>query len=288
MILVDFSQTFIAAVMAITINGGVPVEEGLIRHVALKMLRSYNQKFGKEYGEMVICCDHYKSWRKEIFPYYKAHRKVVHDKSPVDWNGLYDYLAIVIDEIDKNFPYRVIKVEGAEGDDVIGTMVRNRPERLMGDHEPTLIISGDEDFCQLQVYDNVRQYYPLKKKIIDTPNPKEFLLEHIICGDAGDGVPNILNPDNAIVDKFTKKKMTAGRLVELKNRYKSSKTTIAQDFDYRFERNSKLIDLLYTPMELQRQIVSVYNGQSGKDRKKIYPYLMKMRLKDLMGVMGDF
>lgn len=288
MILVDFSQTFISGVMAITNNGKLPIEEGLIRHTALNMLRSYNQKFGKEYGEMVICCDHYHTWRKDVFPYYKCRRQLAHKDSLVDWNGMYTYLAKVIGEITDNFPYRVIKVDGAEGDDVIGTMVRNRGEQMMGGYETTLIISGDEDFCQLQSYDNVKQYYPLKKRIIANPNPKDFLLEHIIDGDYGDDIPNILNSDDAIINKLSKKKMTAGRLEELKNRYKSSKTTIVEEVDIRFERNKKLIDLIYTPMELQRQIVAVYCSQSGKDRKKIQHYLMKYRLKDLMAVIGEF
>jgi 5'-3' exonuclease len=52
----------------------IPVEEDLLRHMVLNAIRSYNVKFRREYGQMIIACDDRRSWRKELFPYYKANR----------------------------------------------------------------------------------------------------------------------------------------------------------------------------------------------------------------------
>ena len=73
MILVDMNQVMIATLMA-HISQSKTVEESLIRHTVLNCLRSYKRKYHL-YGEMVICCDHRKNWRKLIFPEYKSHRK---------------------------------------------------------------------------------------------------------------------------------------------------------------------------------------------------------------------
>lgn len=282
MILVDFSQTIIAAVMAQTKNGKLPIEEGLIRYISLNMLRSYNSKFRKDYGELVVCCDHQHTWRKDMFPLYKKHRSAAKTKSKLDWNQMYRYMDIIIKEFYDFLPYRVIQVEGAEGDDVIATLVKNRGEGWF-DKEQILIISGDLDFCQLQQLSNVRQYHPLKKRIIIEPHPQNFLLEHIICGDEGDGIPSVINPPNAIYDKLPKKRMTKKILESIK-----TGQFIQDEYRRRFEQNSTLIDLSYCPDEICRGIMYEFETQVGKDRSKLFNYFMNKKIKGLMQNIGDF
>ena len=70
MIIVDYNAIAIAGV----ITQKMQIDEHLIRHMILNTIRMYNKKFRKEYGQMVIACDH-SSWRREVFPQYKASRK---------------------------------------------------------------------------------------------------------------------------------------------------------------------------------------------------------------------
>ena len=74
MILLDFSNIIVGSIM---VSSRVPNEErfseDFIRHLVLNSIRSYRKKYHKKYGEMVICTDHLYSWRKEVFPFYKAH-----------------------------------------------------------------------------------------------------------------------------------------------------------------------------------------------------------------------
>ena len=144
MILLDYSQTVIGSFMAMSKGGGV-VEEDMLRHIILNTIRQFRKQFTEEYGEIVICCDHYKNWRKDVFPEYKANRRPKRDSDPVDWQHLFDCLNIMRDDLEKYFPYKVVYVEGAEADDIIGVLVHHYKE------VPTLILSSDKDFIQLHI-----------------------------------------------------------------------------------------------------------------------------------------
>ena len=154
MIIIDLNQVMISNFMAqIGNHTNLEVEEGLLRHMILNSIRSYMQKFKSEYGEVVIACDDRKYWRREVFPYYKANRKKAREASEIDWTSVFESLNTIRDELKMFFPYRVIQAEGAEADDVIGTLV----EKFGNTSEKILILSGDKDFVQLQTYMNVKQ-----------------------------------------------------------------------------------------------------------------------------------
>ena len=174
MILVDYSQIAIANIMQSARQG---VNEDMVRHMILNTLRMYRNKFSDEYGELVLCCDNSNNWRKEIFEHYKAPRKVQREKSDFDWNNLFTILNNIRRELKETFPYKMVYIDHAEADDIIATLVLNREEKLNGvvsEQEPILILSSDKDFVQLQRFENVKQYSPLKKKFLNTDNPETF------------------------------------------------------------------------------------------------------------------
>ena len=191
-ILVDLNQVMISGLLS-QVSPKEKLEEDLIRHIVLNTLRSNVKKF-KEYGEVIICCDNKHYWRKDYFPYYKAHRTKDREKSDWDWGMIFKVLNMLRDDLKTHFPYKVIDVDGAEADDVIGSLVQEYYHQ-----EKILILSGDKDFVQLQKYPNVKQYDPVQKKFRTTDDPARFIKEHIIRGDAGDGVPNFLSTDNCLV-----------------------------------------------------------------------------------------
>ena len=78
----------------------------------------------------------------------------------------------------------MLEVYGAEADDIIATLCGE----LEFDNGKTLILSGDKDFIQLQRYGNVTQYSPITKKFINGVElMSDYLNEHILKGDTGDG-----------------------------------------------------------------------------------------------------
>ena len=275
-------------------NPNAELSESLIRHMVLSSILSYKKKFSDKYGEMIFCADDKKYWRRQVFPYYKANRKKMRDASQFDWNLIFNTLNKIRDEIREKFPYRVIQVEGAEADDIIGTMVRyTQTNELPSDSldpepQPVLIISGDKDFVQLQKFKNVHQFSPMQKKFLTTDDPGKALLEHILTGDSGDGVPNFLSADSVFVTEGARQKPIR------KDKLKAWLDTkdpekFCDDSMYRnFKRNQELIDLEKTPSDIQQKIVENYKKGPQGHRKNLLNYFVENKLKYLLESISEF
>ena len=223
-------------------------------------------------------------WRRQAFPYYKANRKKNQETSEMDWKSIFECMNKIRQELKDYFPYRVIDIESAEADDIIGTLVEEFGTSVGG--EPILILSGDKDFIQLHTYGNVRQYDPTRKKWITHNDPIRYLEEHVLKGDSGDGVPNVLSSDNCFVigerqKPLTQKKIDA--LIEL---------GLSGKFDHplcrNYMRNLKLIDLRNTPDDIHNKVMESYFKQEGKDRSKLMNYFIANRLKNLTEHISEF
>jgi 5'-3' exonuclease len=287
MILVDLNQVLLAGLMAQIANQKpkVKLEEDLIRHMVLNIIRTHLKNFRKEYGEVVLCSDNRKYWRKEFFPFYKAHRKKAREKSDLDWHLIFDMLAKFKVELKENFPYKVIDVEGAEADDIIGTLA---PRHVM--HENVLIISSDGDFLQLQQYNgrsqySIKQYNPHQKKFIVSEDPIKELKMKIINGDSGDGIPNILSASDTFVTGQRQKRMTEQKMTKYLNEEYANYDTVANTG---FARNQVLIDLRHIPEDISTKIINTYESTVPAPKNRLLNYFIDKKLKNLMDVMGEF
>jgi len=281
MILLDLNQVMIANFMSqIGNHTDTKIDEGLFRHMVLNSIRSIKTKFS-EYGELVIACDDKKLWRRELFPFYKANRKRTRDASELDWAAIFNTLSKIKLELKEYFPYRVIQVEGAEADDVIGTLTNKF------NSEKILIVSGDKDFRQLQKYNNVFQYDPINKKFIKEDAAFRQLKELIIKGDRGDGIPNILSPDNCIVDSIRQKAISSKKLKEWLDQ--DPELFLSTDeLSKNWNRNRVLIDLESIPENITEKIIIEYNKQENKTREKIFDYLINNKMKVLVEHINEF
>jgi hypothetical protein len=261
------------------------LDESLIRHMVLMILKTHLKTFRKDYGEVVLCCDNRKYWRKEFFPFYKANRKKNREKSDLDWHMIFDMLAKFKQELKENFPYKVVDVEGAEADDIIGTLV---PRHIMS--ENILIISSDGDFPQLQMYNGtshftVKQYNPSQKKFIVSFNPLEELKEKVIRGDKGDGIPNVLSPSDCFVRDIRQTPISKGKLDKLME--KNYGEWEDENARIGFSRNQTLIDLRCIPGDIKEKIINTYE-ETTPVKGKILDYLIANKLKSLMEVIEEF
>jgi 5'-3' exonuclease len=282
MILVDLNQVLLSGLMAqISNQKSVKLDENLVRHLILNILRMHVRNFRKDYGEVILCCDNRKYWRKEVFPFYKAGRKKSRDKSNLDWHLIFDMLAKFKAELKDNFPYKVIDVEGAEADDIIGTLVPR-----FAPHEKILILSSDGDFLQLQKYPNVKQYNPAQKKFVKSENPILDLKLKIIEGDKGDGIPNVLSASDCFVREVRQKPINKNvkekLLHELVENWKDETATVG------FSRNQMLIDLTFIPSEIKDKIINTYDEIVPAKRNKLLNYFIEHKLKNLMDVIEEF
>jgi hypothetical protein len=286
MILVDMNQVTISnLMMQLGSKRDNELDENLVRHMVLNSIRGYRSRFHEAFGEMVLCYDSKKYWRRDYFPNYKSNRKKDRANSGLDWNTIFETLNNIRDEIKETFPYKVLEVEGAEADDCIAAIVQHVAE-TPSEFEHILILSGDKDFIQLHKYNNVQQYSPTVKKFIKDIDPDIYIREHVLKGDRSDGVPNFLSPDNTFVDELRQKPLTKKKLetwIDLEP------TDYCSDEMLRnYQRNKTLIDLECIPSDLKVKILEDYQNAEHGDRSKLLNYFIKKRLKNLMNDIGDF
>jgi hypothetical protein len=283
MILVDLNQVMISNMMAqIGNHKNMPIDENMLRHMILNTLRANRMKFKDEFGELVICADDKNYWRRQQFPYYKASRKKNRDQSELDWNAIFTSLNKIREELKEFFPYKVIQIESAEADDIIGTIVHKEGTEL-NTGEPILVLSGDKDYIQLHRYANVKQYDPTRKRWITHSSPEKYLYEHIIKGDAGDGVPNILSPDNCFVIGERQRPITKKRLEEWQDI-----NTMKDEVKRNYLRNKSLIDLEQIPDYIKDQILEAWDLDEGRNRSQLLNYFIRNKLKHLMETISEF
>lgn len=279
MLIFDFNQVVIANLMEQIGSSKTPVEESLVRHMVLNTIRANVRKF-RDYGEVVIACDNKRYWRRDVFPYYKANRKKNRDATGHDWPAIFECMRKVREELKTNAPYRVIDVDGAEADDVIGTLTHQNALT-----EKVMILSSDKDFVQLQTYPNVKQYSPTLKKFIQSDNPTRQLNEMIVRGDSGDGIPNVLSPDNSLADGIRQKSITQKFLDET---ILKAETSLGESLTRNWDRNRTLIDLRCIPQEIGNSILTTYNETKPASRQQFMNYLIANRLKNLLEVIDEF
>ena len=281
MILLDYSQIALSNIIVQKLN-----DENMIRHMILNSIRMYNKKYRDEYGQMVICADGMNTWRKDYFPLYKAHRKKNRTESDQDWTEIFRILNLVRDEIKENLPYKVLHLEGLEADDIICSLVLNTQE--FGQSEPVMIISSDKDFIQLQKYSNVKQFSPIQKKMVSDPNPRSYMFEHIMRGDKGDGIPNVLSPDNAIMDDIRQSPMTKKKIEYWAENADNLRDVMTSEEYRNYQRNKTLIDLAEIPSELQNNVINTYENQKPAMQMRVLNYLIKKRCNHLIEVVEEF
>ena len=283
MIIMDLSQVMISNLMIQLGNHtNADIEEDLLRHMVLNSVRAYNVKFKDEFGEMIIACDAGNNWRRQVFPYYKANRRKNREKSEINWTAVFETLNKVRDELKDYFPYRVIRVDGAEADDIIGTLAQTYGNT----NEKILILSGDKDFVQLQAFMNVQQFDPVQKKWRKTNDVDKFMKEHIIRGDAGDGVPNFLSADDTFVVGARQKPISQKKLDQWLN--SDPKEFCDEKMLRGYLRNQQLVDLNFIPPDIKKEVLVQYEQQAGKGRDKLFNYFIERRLKLLLESINEF
>ena len=136
-----------------------------------------------------------KTFRHELFPEYKANRK----STPEDLIVQIEPLLTAIE----NLGLPLIRVNGVEADDVIGTLAKEAEQRGMN----ILIATGDKDFTQL-VSDKITLLDTMKNKLTDRSAviekfglPPEQIVDFLtLSGDASDNIPGVptVGPKTAV------------------------------------------------------------------------------------------
>ena len=202
-------------------------------------------------------------------------------------------------DIAKYFPWRVVHIDRAEADDIIAVMtewVQTNDlvvEGLVEEAQKVLILSSDKDFKQLQLAPfssgNVRQWSPMQKKYITASKQEviDFTIEHIVKGDTGDGIPNILSKDDVFVSGDRQKPVSAKRLAEFIEKGIDACRTDEEKRNW--QRNAKLIAFDNIPEDVKQSIIETYLSNKPKgDKMTVMNYLMEHRCRLLLDELEDF
>ena len=107
--------------------------------------------------------------------------------------------------------------------------------------------------------------------------------EHILKGDKGDGVPNVLSSDDTFVMNKRQVPLTKRKIETFKDI-----NTMSNEVSRNYFRNKKLIDLTEIRKDIHEKIMNEYAIESTNDRSKLFNYFMKNRLKLLMESINQF
>jgi len=301
MIILDYNQVVLSNIFAFQADLTRNLKQeriadsvNIIRHAVLTSIKFYKKKYGKQYGELVIACDGRNYWRKEVFQYYKAGRAKARDKSDLDWKFVFETLAAMREDLDQYFPYKVINVERCEADDVIATLTKWTQSNgfvsqgLIEEPQDVLIVSSDKDFKQLQKYSNVRQWSPMQKKFVEGGKLGEYLIEHIVRGDGGDGIPNMFSKDDVFINSEDRQTpVTAKKLA----RFIEIGRDACENDDQRrnWDRNQKLVDFEFIPEDVSKSIIDTYiTKKVNGDKMSIMNYLIKNKCSLLLDEIEEF
>lgn len=287
-ILVDLSQVLWANIHALDGSEKTDLDENFLRHFLFNTIRSYNSKYKHEYGQMILCADSRHYWRKDYFPYYKAKRKSSRDKSHLNWDELFGWYEQLKSDIHEVLACPLIEVDRCEADDIIAVL-----SKIYGRHEKTLIVSSDKDFQQLHT-NKVTQFSPKLKKMIPCANPEAYLAEHILRGDAGDGIPNFLSEDAVLVtDGVRQKAVAKKKVVEWLQMTPKEICGGDKEAVNRYVRNMRLIDLDCIPYKYVEAIKKELDNRlkvcdNNTMQGKLMQYFMQHRMRLMLDHIPEF
>lgn len=320
MILIDYSGTSITQIMgALQGDNTAVIEPDAFRHMYLFNVLELKKKYGKRFGNIVFAVDNKQYWRKAMFPHYKCFRKKTKEDQGFDWDMIHHCMDVMKAELTEVFPYPVIDADYAEADDVIDVMAEwshnnSGTENMFGEREPeqTLIIASDTDLVHTQRFKEVKQLSPYTKEQVlpvmerTVKGVKEkykvsldhFLIDHILTGDSGDSIPNILTEDTFFKTKLDNPEITYKQksvTAAIKKFYLDQLEEHGEIREWRseqekknFMRNKRLVDLKEIPERVKDKILSAYHDQCGKDRSKLLDYFVQHRMKNLMDELDNF
>ena len=275
MIIFDFSQIIIGSTLDYWRQTKEEISIDLLRHIALNNILNIKNKVGST-DKVTICLDGRNYWRKQVFPFYKQNRKKTREKDAFNWDTFHKVFNQLKAEFQENLPYKIIEVDSAEADDLISVLTR----RVFTDQN-VIIISSDKDFIQLHNH-KTKQFSPYHKKYLK--NDDYDIFEHVVCGDASDGIPNILSDDDVFVEDskrskpIRKKQLEEWKQYGLLNPDRFCNSVLMLD---KFYRNRLLIDLTKIPEELEESVIKAYN-ETPVQSKNLFDYLTKNKLRKIL------
>lgn len=235
----------------------------------------YKSLFKGDVNEIILAVDDRKSWRKLYWERYKESRKGKRDTSKINWDVFHSEYRNFTDEIQHHLPFKILQVENAEADDIIGVLA-------LKDNKEYVVISNDEDYLQL-VSDRVKLYNPQKMMFMECPDTEEFIVMKSLMGQSKDDIFNIKTPLDWPQGKRKPGfgEVSARKVIEEGYIGWLEKNNLIE----RFKTNRTLIDFNLIPCTIKTRILNEYNNYKLADPSNIYKFFSKNKF---VGYLEDF
>jgi 5'-3' exonuclease len=290
-ILVDASNMFFRARHVVR-GDDAETKVGMAYHI---MFNSINKVWRDFQGKHVIFCFEGRSWRKDVYPPYKANRAAARaaltekeaEEDKMFWEA-FDYFK---EFLTNKTNCTTLRHERCEADDFIARWIQTHPE---SEH---VIVSSDSDFYQL-LGANVKQYNGITKETITTtgifddkgkpvidkktklpkvvPDPQWLLFEKCMRGDTSD---NVFSAYPGVRTKGTKNKVGLQEAFADRNDkgYSWNNLMLQRWTDHdgvehrvrdRYEENKHIIDLTQQPDDIKLALDTTIADNLQKEPKK--------------------
>lgn len=239
---------------------------------ALNSLRSTINRFDPDIVIMALDGTGGSQKRREIFPDYKANRKIPsmlckvgdYETPEQEKEALFRQLKRFMQYINM-LPIQKVGMDNIEADDIIAHITTK-----LCDNKNVVIASTDKDFLQLVEGSRVRVFRPVNKQMYDEDkfkedfeniNPKNYTLVRAVEGDSSDNIPGIKGLALKTMNKLygdilmsEESKSVDSLLAKSRNNLNSkssSKYKLLLENEEILRRNYKLMQLYDTNISLQ-------------------------------------
>ena len=279
--LIDTANTFFRARHVANRNTDTWEKIGMAMHLTMSSVNQVQRMFGVDH---VVFCLEGRSWRKEFYTPYKAHRKLDEsamtereiEENKMFWETYEAFTTYLREKTNTS----VLRVPNAEADDIIARFVALHPD------DEHFIISSDTDFVQL-IAENVHQYNGVAGQLIKLDgyfndrgkpvkdkktgehklleDPEYLLFKKIIRGDSTD---NVFSAYPGVREKGSKNSVGIREAFDDREKqgFKWNNMMLQRwvdhdDVEHRvrddYERNRTLIDLKAQPAEIKEAVDNV-------------------------------
>lgn len=259
--------------------------KGILKECAMKKLEAIENIAKANFQDIIDSCDGMdvifacddslsRNFRLDLYPQYKANRLLT--KRQYQLKPIKDYVLNVLFKqdlaLEDRYGWKFVTVDGAEGDDVIATVLTKFKDR----YEGMMLVASDHDFLQI---DGVREFDLFGKEAVrklgeEPVSAEDFLLGKILMGDKSDNIKQVF----AKCGPKTALKLTKNRDA-LKSMLSESK-----DATQRFLLNRKLVAFSEIPKDLSDRI-SKSVSESLYSEESLNPAAdLKTSMVDLMAL----
>ena len=276
--LIDTANTFFRARHVASRNTDTSEKIGMALHLTLASVNQVVRKYGIDH---VVFCLEGRSWRKDFYTPYKAHRVLANQsmtEAEQEENKMFwETYEVFTTYLREKTNVSVLRHERAEADDIIARFTHLHP------NDQIYIISSDTDYVQL-ISDRVFQYNGVANQLI-TPegyfddkgklvidkktkqpklleDPQYLLFKKIV---RGDGTDNVFSAYPGVREKGTKNSVGIIEAYEDRNKqgynwnnFMLQKWVDHNEIEHRvrddYERNRTLIDLSAQPEDVKQLV----------------------------------